>query len=70
MSGRELTYHGCAAMRAAGDEDGRTSVHLASPDGGPWRLIIGAGDGLYAFAVVTYCPWCGKRLDGQREEGC
>ena len=71
MSDRETTHrHECAAMRAECAEDGRSGACLTSLDGEPWRLTLSDGGGWFVFVGVTYCPWCGTRLDGQREEGC
>ena len=78
MTGKRLT-HECAAMRGDVGEDTWASLYavvLVSEGRSPrwslrWSLRLNdryTDESTAAF--VKYCPWCGKRLDGQREEGC
>ena len=67
--------HECAAMRGCVGEDTWASLYAAVrvSEGRSPRWSLRLNDGYTnesAAAFVTYCPWCGTRLDGQREEGC
>ena len=74
MTATRLT-HECAAMRGDVGEDTWASLCAAvrvSDGRSPlWSLRLNDGyTNESAAAFVDYCPWCGVRLDGRREEGC
>lgn len=69
MTPRRLLLHECAAM--PGDTRELVELRAWEDDPAVWTLNVEdyeTGDS--AYINVTYCPWCCKRLDGEREEGC
>lgn len=71
----KMLMHECAAMYGCVGEDTWASLCAAVrvSEGRTPRWSLRLDDdytGESAAAFVDYCPWCGVRLDGRREEGC